>query len=231
MNKSLFKGILAASAAIILILGITLSGLSAEAQPIDVTEYGLVQINETETYDLADMLTLALEDEYAAQAVYNLILETYGDIRPFNRIVKAEQTHIDLLLPLFEAYGIAIPENTAADTAILPESVEAAIALGVEAETANIAMYEAFLSDDTLPDDVRVVFERLLNASQKHLNAFQKDRALGICQGIANQFKGQGKANEGNGFFQNRGGNASGRGQGQGSRTQNQSGVCTNPIR
>lgn len=230
MNKTLFKGIIAGAIALFAFLGISLSGLSAESAPIDVTAYGLSEVSETAEYDLATMLTLALEDEYAAQAVYNLILENYGQIRPFSRIVRAEQAHIDLLLPLFEAYGIEIPANTAAETAVLPDSVEAAIALGVEAEKANIAMYETFLADETLPEDVRLVFEKLLNASQKHLNAFQKDRVLGICQGIANQFKGQGKANEGKGFFQNRGGNTSGRGQGQGNRSQNQSqsGTCTN---
>lgn len=228
MKKNLFKGIIAGAVVLTAVLGISLSGLNAESAPIDVTEYGLTEVSETETYDLATMLTLALQDEYAAQAVYNLILENYGNIRPFNRIVLAEQTHIDLLIPLFEAYGIEIPENTAAQTAVLPDSVESALALGVAAETSNIAMYEAFLADETLPDDVRLVFERLMAASQKHLVAFQKDRVLGTCQGIANQFKGQGKANEGKGFFQNRGGNNAGRGAGQGTRSQSQSGTCTN---
>lgn len=231
MKKTIFKGIIAGAVALTAVLGISLSGLLAQAEPFDASEYGLVLVSETESYDLETMLTLALQDEYAAQAMYALILEQYGPIRPFNRIIQAEQKHIDLLIPLFEAYGIAIPEYPAAETTVLPDSVESAIALGIEAEKANIAMYEIFLSDETLPDDVRVVFERLLTASQKHLTAFQKDRVLGVCQGIANQFKGQGKANEGKGFFQNRGENSSRVGQGHGHRSQSQFGVWSNSAR
>jgi hypothetical protein len=97
--------------------------------------------------------------------------------------MTAEQTHIDLLLPLFEAYGISVPEFDV--DVVVPVTLEEAYQLGVEAEIANIALYQAFLDQD-LPDDVRTVFEQLVEASNHHLAAFSRVR--GTQQGSGNKF-------------------------------------------
>jgi hypothetical protein len=207
MKTTAMKWILGFGIAITtLAVGATAWTLNAEATAPTLGSTESIELSETTPTTLADMLTLAIQDEYLAQAEYNLILAEYGNIRPFSKIVLAEQTHIDLLIPLFEAYGIEIPVNTAADSTVLPESVSAAIAMGVDAEQANIAMYDLFLADETLPEDVKAVFELLRAASVKHLSAFQKDRVLGIGADVANLFKGQGQ------------------GQGQGNRGEGKSG-------
>ena len=77
-----------------------------------------------------------------------------------------------MLTPLFERYGYEIPEDNADDYVILPQDIEMALELGVNAEIENIAMYEVFLKED-LPADVRNVFERLIAASENHLGAFR----------------------------------------------------------
>jgi len=41
-------------------------------------------------------------------------------------------------------------------------------------ETDNIAMYEYFLQQEDLPEDVEFVFSHLLAASKKHLISFQR---------------------------------------------------------
>ncbi len=187
-KKIILFGILGLVVASIAFVGFSVSATSDYAV---VEDYGVYALSEDGTYTVEEMLVSAIQDEYLAQATYNAIIETYGEIRPFTRIVLAEQTHIDLLLPLFAAYGIEVPANDAANYVVLPDSVSSALATGVEAETLNIAMYETFLNQTELPDDVQTVFEYLQAASQNHLAAFSKDRLIGAGYDLSNMFKNQ----------------------------------------
>ena len=139
---------------------------------LSVSGYGSSGATADTNLSLADMLTYAVQDEYAARAEYNVILESYGTVRPFSNILRAEETHIDALLPLFTEYGIAAPADSGADHAARPDNLTSAYQTGVNAEVTNIAMYEQFL-EQNLPADVRAVFESLMHASENHLRAFQ----------------------------------------------------------
>jgi len=154
---------------------------------------------------LSDMLTYAIQDEYLARAEYAAILARYGSINPFFNIIKAEDTHIRMLLPLFEANNLTVPINDAAGRIVLPETLMETYAIGVEAERMNIAMYDSFLKED-LPADVSAVFTRLRDASLKHLKAFENAVSRdGLTSGTAN---GTGRGNEranGRGASQQRG--------------------------
>lgn len=119
-----------------------------------------------------DMLTYAIQDEYTAQAEYNAIIGEFGNVRPFSNIVRAEGTHIAALKTLLNVYGFAVPVNNAAQRVSVPASLADAKTAGVNAEKANIAMYERFLKEN-LPADVRTVFENLMAASKNHLAAFE----------------------------------------------------------
>jgi hypothetical protein len=133
-------------------------GASAALQDTDLT--------------LEDMLTYAIQDEYLAKAEYDYIIDEFGSQRPFSNIVNAEVNHIELLTPLLEKYA-TVPENNAEDVVIKVTDLRDAFEAGVKAEIANIKMYEIFLKED-LPDDVKVVFDELLNGSQNHLEAFSR---------------------------------------------------------
>lgn len=185
----------------LLALGITYVSLGVFAEPANYDGVALsLETDEFGEYSLEDMLTAALLDEYLAQATYEQIINTYGEVKPFTNIVLAEQQHINLLLPLFETYGITVPENQAASQVVLPDSIASALATGVEAEKANIAMYEAFLAQDNLNDDVRSVFELLKTASEHHLAAFSKDRLNGagynFMYQMRNMFRQGGNQNQ-----------------------------------
>jgi hypothetical protein len=145
------------------------------------------QVNESTTYEtpeatvtyetsytLEQMITMAITDEYLAHKEYEIILEAYGNINPFANIINAEVTHIEALLPLFEAYDIAVPVDNAATLVALPSTLQEAYEIGVQAEVNNIGMYESFLQED-LPQDVRDVFEDLMAASEKHLQSFSRN--------------------------------------------------------
>ena len=120
-----------------------------------------------------EMLTYAIQDEYLAQAEYDYIIDTFGSIKPFSNIINAETNHIALLTPLLTKYA-TVPTNTAASVIPKPATVEEALARGVQAEIANIAMYDSFLAKE-LPDDVKTVFTELKAASENHLAAFSRN--------------------------------------------------------
>ena len=139
---------------------------------LSLAGYGSAGALDDTNLTLADMLTYAIQDEYLARGEYDQILSDFGSIRPFTNIIRAEETHIDALLPLFDAYGISAPADESASHIVSVAALTNAYQAGVTAEVNNIAMYETFL-DQNLPDNVRTVFESLMRASENHLRAFQ----------------------------------------------------------
>ena len=139
---------------------------------LSLTGYGSAGALDDTSLTLADMLTYAMQDEYLARAEYDLITANFGSVRPFTNIMRAEETHISALLPLFDAYGVTAPADESASHAVSVATLTNAYQAGVTAEVNNIAMYETFL-DQNLPDNVRTVFESLMRASENHLRAFQ----------------------------------------------------------
>jgi len=243
MKKNLIKGFIITS--FVLVGAFTLSLTSVNASSVYdqlSSDVDTEVVTETTTLTLEQMLVYAIQDEYLAQAEYNAIIAAYGEVRPFTNIVEAEQTHIDLLLTLFVAYGIEVPANTASDYVVLPDSLTSAIATGVDAETANIAMYQAFLAQGDLPDDVVSAFTYLISASETHLQAFSRDRYSCLGTDMMNQFKnaignrnqkGSGTANQYKGSNGSGSGNAYKGSNGTGSSNQfsgslSNDGICPN---
>jgi hypothetical protein len=152
---------------------------------------------------LEDMLTYAIQDEYLAKAEYEAILAEFDVTRPFTNILKAEIQHISALVPLFNTYSFILPADTAKDHVILPDTLQEIYSIGVEAEIANIAMYEKFLAQPNLPEDVKTVFTALMNASENHLAAFERagDRpGTGLGNTAGNRVQSTSDAQAGNGF-------------------------------
>lgn len=126
-----------------------------------------------DSYTLEEMLTYAIQDEYAAQAEYSGIIERYGAVKPFKNIVTAEDKHISALIPLFGASNLVVPVNDAKTQVVIPVSLKQSYDIGINAEIQNIEMYNRFLKEN-LPTKVRTVFEALMNASKNHLAAFER---------------------------------------------------------
>ncbi|MCB0377910.1 MAG: DUF2202 domain-containing protein [Bdellovibrionales bacterium] len=119
-------------------------------------------------------LKMALDDEYKAFATYQQVLDDFGNVRPFTNIARAEQRHINALLPFFEKYDLEVPANEYLGQMESYPSVQAACQAGVDAEIANVELYDKIysLTDD---EELIAVFENLQAASQdKHLPAFQR---------------------------------------------------------
>ncbi len=123
--------------------------------------------------DVIDALTAGLQDEYNAYAVYQAVIDQFGNVRPFVNIQRAESSHIASLEFLFERYGLTVPEP--ASTAA-PEfaTLADACAAGVEAEIANFELYDQWIATVQDYPDMVQVFTNLRNASEfQHLPAFE----------------------------------------------------------
>ena len=151
-----------------------------------IASFAPVSALEPSDAELEKMFTVLINDEYKAQAEYEALIEEFGAVNPFVRIVKAEARHIDALETLFDAYDFDIPEDNGDKYAVVPDSLEEAYAIGVEAEIANIDLYEDYLKQD-LPEDVERVFTNLMKASENHLRAFENAVDGNINTGLSPQ--------------------------------------------
>lgn len=164
------------------IVGVTMLGMlsmygcsSSSYNPTDpasaVSAAGLASQLDGQTQDA---LIAAIQDEYKARAFYKKVIDKFGAARPFSNIIKAEEQHVQALIPLFTNYGIPIPPDNWYSQVPQFASIQEACAAGVHAEIENIAMYDGFFSFVQEQDIIRV-FTVLRNASQYgHLPAFER---------------------------------------------------------
>lgn len=157
------------------ILAVALAVALLPALSLAEEAFGSAAADGSTAYTLEEMLTFAMQDEYMAKAEYEAIQAAFGVNNPYTNIIKAEQAHQDELAILFAEYGIAIPANTAAEKTVIPATLQETYETGIAAEVANIAMYETFLAQSGLPQDVRDTFAALISASQSHLEAFSRN--------------------------------------------------------
>ena len=127
-----------------------------------------------------DAVLTALDDEYKAYATYDAVIQRFGAVRPFVNIIRAEDTHFSALIDYMIAQGWDVPANPyltgAKSLGDLPDTLQGACKLGVQAEIDNAALY----TDKLLPvvqgnAQLSGIFTALYQASQnKHLPAFQR---------------------------------------------------------
>lgn len=123
---------------------------------------------------VAAALREALRDEIRSRETYRAVIEKHGPIRPFTRIVDAEQNHINALQSQFRRLAIDVPPTTPIAVEV-PPTVGDACRAAVEAERANAAMYDDLIERAAGDKTVAGVFRRLQRASlEHHLPAFQR---------------------------------------------------------
>lgn len=187
--------------------------------------------------DVTSTLTFAREEERMARDLYAALAATYDGARPFSMVTRSEQQHFDAVGTLLERYDVTDPAagkaaGTYADPAIqklyddwLAEgraSLQAAYQVGVELEKRDIADLEESIAAD-LPTDVDAVFGRLLQASQRHLAAYERavDGDLGTGAGTMGRWSDDGTAPGRGPGMGGRGGNGNGPNAGQGMNGMN----------
>lgn len=135
--------------------------------------YGHAGAEKDSNITVQEMIKYAIEDEIFARTEYEKIMKTFDIDRPFSNIKRAEETHMELLQPLIKKYNVSYEKLEEKDL-VIPETLKETFEIGVQAEIDNIAMYEKFLKDEKLPDDIREVFTHLRDGSKNHLRAFER---------------------------------------------------------
>lgn len=151
----------------------------AESDPLAGLAKGT--LTATQKAALADMA----EEEKLAHDVYAALATSSGDSR-FTRIAAAESRHLTAVRALLTRYGVKDPTAGKAEGVFASarfqqlyrdlvakgdDSLDAALAVGRQIETADIADLAKASAGLTAPD-VRTVYARLGMASQHHLRAF-----------------------------------------------------------
>ena len=138
MNKTLVKGLISLSVGGMLI-GSTFMSVDAKYgnQSSNQVRQNTIQVEAVSAdvlEDLDSMFTVLINDEYKARAEYQAIVDEFGVQAPFTNLIKAETMHINALTRLFEAYGLDVPSDEGSKFAVVPDTLEEAYAIGVEAE-------------------------------------------------------------------------------------------------
>jgi hypothetical protein len=173
MIKSIMTGALALTT-----LGTGASAIALNTQTSVNVAYESL-FDSTISYSVAEMLTLAIEDEYSAKATYQALLVLFPQEKILEHLLSAEQKHINALVPLFETYNVTIPLESTIPLTVTYGSIQEAALDIVAKEVSNIAMYAHFLIQSDLPSDVEFLFTNLMNASIKHQAAGERVAANG----------------------------------------------------
>ena len=138
------------------------------------------QISQEAKDALLEALT-GPEGEYAAYAVYDAVIQEYGQIEPYLSIREAEANHIAALQRQLDLYGVDYPKtNPYLGKIEAPGDLEAFAQAGVDAEVANVEMYDQLLAKVADYPNIVRVFENLRSASlNQHLPIFKEAAANG----------------------------------------------------
>jgi hypothetical protein len=138
-------------------------------------------ISGGKAFTIVDMLRWAAEDEYIARGEYEAIMKKFGTMRPYENIMAAEEQHLAWLKAEYKTRGMTFPADGSASHVVVPANLKEAAQAGVDAEIANIKMYETFLARPELakPENAsaKTLFENLKRASENHLRAFRTQLA------------------------------------------------------
>ena len=176
MKHTIMSGLLAAMAAVFLagcnqdLAEFTDNRVTIASNP----DYGHWGALDSSGYSVQQALIYAIQDEHLAHAEYQYVNRKFNDPPPFRGIVRSEVMHISALENLFRQQGWSIPPDIGSRYIIEVQTLREADEVGVDAEIANIAMYNRFLSRTDLPSSFRSVFTNLRDASINHQNAFQR---------------------------------------------------------
>ena len=123
---------------------------------------------------LTRILHDALEDERKAEAAYGAVIEKFGPVGPFVRIIKAERRHAAAIERQLERLGIPVPANLWADKGVAPATLVLACKEAIAAEIENIALYDRLLPTVSDPQVLKVLTNLQAASRERHLPAFRR---------------------------------------------------------
>lgn len=118
-------------------------------------------------------LVRAIEEEFGAQALYQSVLDKFGNVSPFNDIVLSEAKHASALINQARKYGIPVPQFPSSEGLSAFETVDEACQAGVDAEIADAELYDELMSFTTNSALLRVYTNLQKATLDSHLPAFE----------------------------------------------------------
>lgn len=104
---------------------------------------------------------------------YESVVNAFRNVIPFNAFARSEDQHAVALVNLANKYGVDAPQFPTSDGLPTFATIAVACQAGVEAETADAALYDELMAVSTHSDLLRV-YANLQSASlNNHLPAFE----------------------------------------------------------
>lgn len=170
-----------------LIFGVIGCSFTAKKEPINkdgavftleetqVNGWGSGAANQDSNLTVEKMLRYALEDEYIKRTRYELISEKFKIEEPFYSMSKSETCSILKLITLFSKYDVPVPSDKSLEYIKTPKTLLEGYNLSIKGEESNIIMYDKFLQDNNLNEDIKVVFTKLKNISRENIEALHEE--------------------------------------------------------
>lgn len=125
---------------------------------------------------LESMLKYALQDEYLQRARYEYVEKKYRGEKNLTSMMKDENVHVYRMTALLSKYKVNIPPDKSNEYFFkFPKSLEDAYALLVKSESDSLAMYEKFLEQPELPEELKEIFNKQIEESKTHLDILREN--------------------------------------------------------
>lgn len=111
--------------------------------------------------------------EYAAAAMYQAVIDEFGQVEPYVTIKTAEERHISALIRQLDRYGVEVPANPYLGVVDAPADLTSAAKAWAIGEIDNVAMYDDLLASATDSNLIRVLTNLRRASQDSHLPMFE----------------------------------------------------------
>ncbi len=118
--------------------------------------------------------------EYAGVALYAKIVQKFGKVEPYSRLLAAEVKQRSALQKVFQKYGMVYSENPFLKRAKAPSSLKQAAGYGIQLAEGNIALYDKLLPEVAEYLDITRLFQKMQAETRDvHLELLKTAEAIG----------------------------------------------------
>jgi hypothetical protein len=111
--------------------------------------------------------------EYAASAMYQAVIDKFGQVEPYVTIRVAEERHISALIRQLDRYGVKVPANPYLGAVAAPAKLQAAAEAWAVGEIENVTMYDKLLGKSSDSNLNRVLTNLRASSQNSHLPLFE----------------------------------------------------------
>jgi hypothetical protein len=113
------------------------------------------------------------DGEYAASAMYQAVIDKFGQVEPYVTIRVAEERHISALIRQLDRYGVKVPASPYLGAVAAPAKLQAAAEAWAIGEIDNVKMYDNLLGKSSDSNLNRVLTNLRASSQNSHLPLFE----------------------------------------------------------